>query len=81
MPNYKVKCDECDKIFEEISTVAKRYDIKCECGGSTKIMICPTVFHMFEPFDHPNLGPKPVHIKSKQHLKEESKKRNMTSYY
>lgn len=81
MPLYKVKCEKCGKVFEEVAKVDDRYGIKCECGGDTKIQICPTVFHIFEPFDHPNLGPKPVHIKSKQHLKDESKKRNMTSYY
>lgn len=36
---------------------------------------------IFEPFWHPNLDKKPVWIKSKKHLKEESDKRNMTSYY
>lgn len=81
MPLYKVKCKECDKIFEEVAKVDERYNIKCKCGGDTEIMICPTVFHIFEPFFHPNLDKKPVYIKSKKHLKEESDKRGMTSYY
>ena len=46
-----------------------------------KIMIQPTTFQIFTPFWHPNLDKKPVYIKSKKHLKEESDKRNMTSYY
>ena len=78
---YQVKCRKCNKIFDEIAKVDDRHDIKCECGGDTSIMICPVVSHIFEPFFHPNLDSKPVWIKSKKHLKEESDKRDMTSYY
>ena len=81
MPLYKLKCKACNKVFEEFSSVNDRLNIRCECGGNTEIMICPTNFHMFEPFWHPNLDKKPVWIKNKKHLKEESDKRNMTSYY
>ena len=82
MPTYKYKCNECKHTFEEYAKIADRLDVKCEkCGGLCNIMLYPTSFHMFVPFDHPNLGPKPVHIKSRQHLKEEAKKRNMTAYY
>lgn len=81
VPLYKVKCKRCKKEFEEISTVKERNAIKCECGGRTKIMICPTAFHIFEPFDHPNLGPKPVRIKSRKHLQQEANRRNMRAEY
>ena len=81
MPIYRLKCNVCDNVFEEFAKVDDRNDIKCECGGNTKIIIQPTTFHIFEPFWHPNLDKKPVYIKSKKHLKEESDKRNFTSYY
>lgn len=81
MPTYRVKCKKCDKTFEEISSVDGRNDIKCKCGGDTRIMICPTAFHIFEPFDHPNLDKKPVHIKSRKHLQQEANKRNMRAVY
>ena len=81
MPLYRLKCKVCDNVFEEFAKVDDRNDIKCECGGETSIVIQPTTFHIFKPFYHPNLDKKPVWIKSKKHLKEESDKRNMTSYY
>ena len=81
MPLYQVQCKECSKEFEEFTKVDDRNDIKCECGGETEIIICPVVSHIFKEFWHPNLDKKPVFIKSKKHLKEESDKRNMTSYY
>jgi len=81
VPLYQLKCNKCSKEFEEFSRVDDRNDIKCECGGETSILIQPVVSHIFEPFFHPNLDKKPVFIKSKKHLKEESDKRNFTSYY
>ena len=81
VPLYKVKCKKCTKVFEETSSIDDRNKIKCECGGDTEIIIQPIVTHFFVPFLHPNLDKKPVCIKSKKHLKEESDKRNMTSYY
>ena len=81
MPLYKLKCKACNKVFEETSSIDDRLNIRCECGGNTEIIIQPTVIHLFEPFWHPNLAPKPVWIKSLKHLKEESDKRNFTSYY
>lgn len=81
MPNYKVRCESCNKVFEKTARVKDIDDIKCECGGNTKIIICPTEFQIFEPYWHPNLTSKPVWVKSKKHLKELDKKYNMTSYY
>lgn len=82
MPLYKLKCKACNREFEQISSVSDRLNIRCdECNGNTEIIICPTNFHLFKPFWHPNLDKKPVYIKSKKHLKEESDKRNMTSFY
>ena len=81
VPQYKLRCKKCNKVFEEISSIDDRNKIKCECGGDTEIIIQPIVTHFFEPFWHPNLDKKPVYIKSKAHLKEESDKRNMTSFY
>ena len=81
MPLYKLKCKSCNKVFEQISSVNDRLNIRCECGGNSEIMIQPKSFHLFKPFFHPNLDSKPVYIKNKKHLKEESDKRNFTSYY
>jgi len=81
VPLYRLKCKECNNVFEETSKVDDRNGIKCKCGGETSIVIQPMTFHIFEPFDHPNLTSKPVRVNSKKHLKELDKKYNMTSYY
>lgn len=82
MPLYKLKCKACNNVFEQISSVDDRLNIKCDkCGGNSEIMIQPIVSHIFKEFWHPNLDKKPVFIKSKKHLKEESDKRDMTSFY
>lgn len=82
MPNYCYKCPECGEEIEEFHHVEDRHNQSCpQCKKKMKIIIQPTTFHIFEPFWHPNLDKKPVYIKNKKHLKEESDKRNMTSYY
>jgi len=53
----------------------------CKYKWDTKYSTAKIVSNIFKPFWHPNLDKKPVWIKSKKHLKEESDKRNMTSYY
>ena len=68
--------------IDEFHKVKDRYEQKCPaCGEKMQIKIQPITSHIFEAFWHPNLDKKPVFIKSKAHLKEESDKRGMTSYY
>ena len=82
MPTYRYRCNNCGIELEEVHKVDDRYKQKCPaCKGDMQIMIQPITSHIFQPFFHPNLDKKPVWIKSKKHLKEESDKRNMTSYY
>ena len=82
MPNYVYCCPKCGKEIEEFHSVDDRHNQKCpKCENDMQIVICAVVSHIFEPFFHPNLDKKPVWIKSKKHLKEESDKRNFTSYY
>ena len=82
MPTYSYRCKKCGEELDEFHKVDDRYNQECpECGNKMQIVIKPLPFHIFEPFWHPNLDKKPVWIKSKKHLKEESDKRGMTSYY
>ncbi len=82
MPEYVYKCKKCGKELEEYHSVKDRYNQLCpDCKGEVEIVIQPIVSHIFQAFFHPNLDSKPVWIKSKKHLKEESDKRNFTSYY
>lgn len=82
MPLYEYECSKCGNKTEEFHSVKDRYNQKCpKCGNKMNIIIQPVVSHIFEPFWHPNLDSKPVWIKSRKHLREESEKRNMTSFY
>ena len=82
MPTYSYHCNNCGMELDEFHKVDDRYNQQCpECERMMEIMIQPIVSHIFEGFWHPNLDKKPVYIKSKKHLKEESEKRGMTSYY
>jgi len=64
-------------IYEE----NKEIEICSNCKYKRDAEWRPMVSNVFKPFWHPNLASKPVYIKSKKHLKEESDKRNFTSYY
>lgn len=82
MPNYLYRCPKCGIELEEIHSVADRYKQLCsKCKIKMKIMIQPTSFHIFEPFDHPNLDKKPVHIKNRKHLQQEANRRGMRASY
>ena len=80
------KCSRCGKEIDSprhyyIYHEKKVIEICRECKGRMDDECKSSHVKMFEPFWHPNLDKKPVWIKSKKHLKEESDKRNMTSYY
>ena len=82
MPLYCYRCPKCNEDIEEFHKVSDMYNQLCpKCKTKMEILIQPVAFHIFEEFWHPNLDKKPVYIKNKKHLKEESDKRNMTSYY
>ena len=73
MPNYQVKCTKCDKEFVELTNIDNRYNIKCECGGDTKIIIKSTKnmgIHIWVPYVEENICQQPVLVESKQHLKQ-----------
>lgn len=71
MPLYDVKCNECKKEFEAYSKIADRQQIKCDCGGSTTILISLPHHDKRYPFWHEHLDPfKPVLVKSRQHFKQ-----------
>jgi len=52
VPLYKLCCKACNKVFEQISSVNDRLNIRCECGGNSEIIpnIC---YKCGENIDHP----------------------------
>ena len=49
MPLYAVRCKKCKKEFEAGSGIAKRGEIRCDCGGGVIRLIVP-MQNTFEPF-------------------------------
>lgn len=84
MPSYDVKCNSCDKEFEEFTSIDARMDIKCTCGGATTQVFNhgrspkPVIFRE-GVYDH--IGPNPIHISSKKQLLDECKKNGVYSNY
>ena len=38
MPTYRVKCQKCSKVFEYLTNIDNRNNIKCDCGGDIIIL-------------------------------------------
>jgi len=73
VPNYDVKCKRCNKEFIAFTNIDDRNNIKCECGGTTKILIKTRKnfgIHIWIPYLEENIKHQPVMVNSKQHLKQ-----------
>jgi len=88
MPTYRVRCNDCDKVFDTFVKMKERHEIKCECGGSTEWV--PTAFNyqsvMFGKENKPlvlehmtEVGEPNVEVTTKQQLKEACKEHNCIS--
>ena len=83
MPNYDVKCDKCGKEFEAFTCIDDRHNIKCDCGGSTKILIKPHKnfgIIVWIPYLEENITHQPVMVNSKQHLKDLCKEHDVVAH-
>ena len=83
MPNYYVKCDKCNKEFVSFTHIEDRNDIKCDCGGSTKLMIKPgskVAIHVWIPYLEENITHQPVMVNSKKHLKRLCKEHKLDAH-
>ena len=83
VPNYDVKCNKCGKEFEAFTSIDDRHDIKCDCGGSTKLTIKPgsrVAIHVWIPYLEENIKHQPVMVESKQHLKKLCKENDCVAH-
>lgn len=83
MPNYDMKCNKCGKEFEAFAHIEDRNDIKCRCGGSTKILIKTLkhiAIHIWIPYLEENIKHQPVMVESKQHLKKLCKENDVVAH-
>ena len=88
MPTYRVRCNDCGKVFDAFVRIKEMDGIKCECGGNTKWV--PTAFHyqsiMFGKENNPlvlehmtDIDEPNVEVTTKQQLQEACKKHNCIS--
>lgn len=71
MPLYEVKCNVCGKEQEAYSKIDDRQQIKCDCGGSTTVLMSTPHHDKRYPFWHEHLSPDgPVLVKSKSHFRQ-----------
>lgn len=80
MPTYRLKCNKCNKEFEEFAWIKDRKNIKCSCGGDTTILISTKSLQYFKPltlehviYDHP------ITVNSKKELKQVCEEHNVIS--
>lgn len=81
MPLYDFKCEVCETVFERIVKFEERLDVKCECGGGTKVLIVPHRYIPFKEGWYEHIDKKPIYITSKKQLNRECESRGLTSIY
>ncbi|MCW7076432.1 MAG: hypothetical protein OCU18_03960 [Candidatus Syntrophoarchaeum sp.] len=80
MPLYDCMCNRCGKEFEAYASVSSRKNIRCECGGTSEILITNhKTKDWFKPHVNEHFNGKPIEVRSRRHLKELCKKFNVTS--
>ena len=71
MPLYDILCLKCNKEFEVFSKIDDRNNIKCQCGGKTKILLSPPHKDWFRPNElWEDFTDHPIEVTSKKHLKQ-----------
>lgn len=89
MPIYHLKCQICNKVFDEFAKIGDISKIKCKCGGGTKWVpsACnyqsvmfgkenkPLVLEHMTEMDDPNI----VEVTTKSQLREACKEHDCIS--
>lgn len=81
MPIYEFYCPTCDKSNERLLKIEHEEQHCLVCGGLVRKIISVPNPHFFREGYYPHLDIKPVYCSSKRQLKEECKKRGLTSHY
>jgi putative FmdB family regulatory protein len=80
MPRYDFRCPSCGLTTERVLTLARYDDPQgCEsCGGDMRRLIsAPRVNPAWQEYLEENMGQDPVHIRSREHYKQELQKRGL----
>ena len=86
MPCYEYYCESCKTFFDLFNKIENRASANCPvCDNESKKDFVGSlkgqVRHIFQPFWHKHLDRKPIYITSMKQLKDECKKRGLTSPY
>lgn len=82
MPLYAFKCTACHQEFDAISTIEGSTAVRCTiCSGPTTVLITGTNYHAFPSGWWRDIAPDPIHISSRQQLKEECEKHDCYAKY
>lgn len=72
---HDFQCPKCEAVREELVDVPPQMaHIRCHCGAHMNHVIIGGKSHVFRPFMHPHLGPRPIEIRSWRQYKEELRK-------
>lgn len=78
MPAYDYECPVCDKVVEQVNSMAQRHSKAPRCHGRRMVLAVgaakPTI-HTFKPMWAENLDSEPIYITSKRQYKEEAARR------
>lgn len=80
MPLFDVRCAECHNVREELLKADEAVP-PCECGGERKKLIVPARPILFREGWYEHIDTKPVYVRTKKQLRDECRKRGLTSIY
>ncbi len=81
MPLHDLQCEACGQVEERLLGIEEKNPECPACGGATKRVLGSPVVHEFREGWYEHIDRKPIYVSSKKQLKDECRKRNLTSIY
>lgn len=83
MPNYRVRCEECDLEENHFAVIDDRHSIEMSCGHIGRIMIVPgdQSYIRFREGWYEHITSEPLYIRSRQELAMKCREHNVYSKY
>ena len=74
MPVYDYTCDRCKTVWEATTTRDTRDRVFFDCGKRARMLPCAPAVHLFPEGVFEHIGPDPVYVHDKAHLKRLTKR-------
>ncbi len=82
MPLYDYICPKCELQSEHINKIAERQNQPCDnCGANMNIQLTVGQYIPFKEGWYEHIDKKPIYCSSKRQLRDECRKRGLTSIY